>query len=973
MSDDAARRPVVLVPYGEDLLARAASQIVSRCADLLPRTENVVVLLPELRQGQSLRRALHRTARDAGYGALLGPRIETIEAFLSRLPLAAPPVIPDDSRDLILLDALRQHADLFGDADLLHLSRSLLALFDELNLQQRELPVDLTQFETLLRRAYGIKGAAPRHMSREAEIVHTLWFAWHKQLAEDGAQDRSSWYVQLLGKSLEHIPEDCRIFVVGHHRLRPAEQMWLKTLVERGQAHLIVQGGIEGSGYHPDTPVRTQLEQLRCLQQINEIPGTAPRSVALNQVFDTESGPLAQRAADTRRACPESPLIDQLRVFTAADSEQEARAVELQVRRWLLAGRRRIGIVSEDRRLARRIRALLERAGVALADGGGWALSTTSSATVIERWLEAIEEDFAHQPLLDVLKSPFLLPEPAQDADRYRHAIHRLEQDIILHENIPRGLDRFRKHLRFRQRRLGWSVQASKPVHELLDRLEHAAEPFRTLRRQSTQPLHDYLAALRESLNRLQVWSALNRDEAGAQLIQLLERMQQAAQYRNTRCEWITFRSWLGASLEAAHFRPASTTSRVQLLSLEQSAVAGFDAVVIAGAERDFLPGQPQTSPYFNDSVRRELGLETWRDRLSLRLYYFRRLLESAPTVLLSHRREQDGEPVLASPWVEAIRTFHEMAYGHDLHDPTLADLLADPRSQVASPDPTPLPTPAPNPRPRLPAARLPQYFSAGAQQHLIDCPYQFFAADCLRLKPMEEVREALEKSDYGERVHRCLEAFHGGIEGLPGPVTAPLQADTRAGAIELLERISLAVFAQDLEDNFLHRGWLKRWLAMIPAYVDWQTEREQQWRTMATERSAAQSLNEHWQIKGRLDRVDRNPSGRHAIIDYKTGAVPSASEVQSGEAVQLVSYAMLLEDVEQVEYLQLDQQIRSVSTLAGAELAQLQAAVRARLLEVLGEISAGAALPAWGDPDTCAYCAMAGVCRRQTWDGPVR
>ena len=54
---------------------------------------------------------------------------------------------------------------------------------------------------------------------------------------------------------------------------------------------------------------------------------------------------------------------------------------------------------------------LLDRAGITLQDSGGWALSTTSAAAALECWLQTVEEDFAHQPLLAVLKSPFIFPD----------------------------------------------------------------------------------------------------------------------------------------------------------------------------------------------------------------------------------------------------------------------------------------------------------------------------------------------------------------------------------------------------------------------------------------------------------------------------------------------------------------------------------------------------------------------------------
>jgi len=90
-----------------------------------------------------------------------------------------------------------------------------------------------------------------------------------------------------------------------------------------------------------------------------------------------------------------------------------------------------------------------------------------------------------------------------------------------------------------------------------------------------------------------------------------------------------------------------------------------------------------------------------------------------------------------------------------------------------------------------------------------MDCPYQFFASHGLNLSVSEEVQEALSKSDYGERVHRCLEAFHHNIEWLPGPFKEVVTEKNKESAIQCLEEISQQVFSRDLDDSFEHSGWL--------------------------------------------------------------------------------------------------------------------------------------------------------------------
>ncbi|MEJ2060932.1 MAG: PD-(D/E)XK nuclease family protein, partial [Gammaproteobacteria bacterium] len=311
-----------------------------------------------------------------------------------------------------------------------------------------------------------------------------------------------------------------------------------------------------------------------------------------------------------------------------------------------------------------------------------------------------------------------------------------------------------------------------------------------------------------------------------------------------------------------------------------------------------------------------------------------------------------------------AIEAFHILAYGQGLADPHLPRLSRDPRTRVGAPQPAPLPPVPVRPTPASRSEFVPESLSASRHQHLIDCPYQFFAADCLRLSPQEEVREALEKADYGELVHTCLQAFHQKVGKLPGPFAGPLDPDRRAEAIDLLTQISQAVFRQHLEDNFEHRGWLHRWLAHVPGYVDWQLKRATAWQVEDCERRANRPVG-GFELTGRLDRIDAGEDGV-AVVDYKTGAVPSRGEVETGEAVQLPSYALLLDHVARVEYLQVEA-ARNLA-LEGEALETLSAAVESRLKRMREQLEDGAALPAWGDADTCARCDFRGVCRRPAW-----
>lgn len=964
---------IQLVPYAADPLARLAEHLLQAHREALPRLDRVVVLLPDMEAAIRLRRLLLQQASTLGFDALLGPQITTLRGWLNGQPFPQEfEVVNDYQRVLILVEALREHHDLFGGGNLWALADSLLKLFDELTLNSVELPDDLSQFTARVASGYGLEANHPAALDREARLVHTLWHAWHQQLHARRLIDHNTRTLLQLSSSLQQPPVST-IYMAGLPTLRKAERQWLNQMLGANRLTLLLHG--EGGEpppqiYHPRTPLHSLCESLQ--YPLAALPPGDPLNALFDNLYQAaaNAGSLQERAQRYASEHPVSPLAGRLTIFHAEGDEQEARAVELQVRRWLLAGHRQIAIVTENRRLARRVRALLERADVTLLDVSGWALSTTSAAASLEQWLQCAEEDFAHQPMLDLLKSPFIFA----DGDREQHlaTVYRLEQDIVLHENIGNGLSRYLRQTRFRQHRLPTPMaERLNGVVALLEQLADAVQPLQLLQ-QGEHRAADYLDTLLQSLQPLGLTSGLTDDAAGIQLLELLQQMQQAVKGEDQTLSWLEFRGWLGRTLEQSNFRPTIQGHAVSLMGLGQSQLQQFDALIIAGMEREHLPGSPASSPFFNDAVRRELHLPSSEEHLAERFFHYRRLLESSPNILLTLRRQQDGEEILPSPWLESLRSFYLLAYGDALEDSELAQLLDSAESQVVDRS-APLPSPSQPPAPALAPSLLPTRYSASAYQQLMNCPYQFYAARGLRLAPPEAIREALEKSDYGERVHRILQAFHGEVQGLPGPFVRVLNNHSREEAQQLLEAISQAVFAEDLEDNFLHRGWLQRWQERIPDYLDWQIEREAAGRVETVEADLrTEGFAPNLELQGRLDRIDQHQEGL-AVVDYKTGTIVSEEEVLSGEAIQLPFYALLAQHqqlaVTQVEYLALDSaRLGSKVVLRDGELQQLSGDCATRLIGLQSEMAASQGLPAWGDEKVCGYCQMEGLCRRSTW-----
>ena len=1009
-TDSANNTSIVVLPFSQDILEYTARHLLKHYAP--PDLSHCLVFLPDLHNAAQLRRQLLHAARLQGYLALLGPEITTLDSWLNRSVFISSQTVTPHTTRLMLVESLRGYPHLYGDGGPWALADSLMVLFDDLIRQRVRLPDSLEDFTNLLGQGYRSNDPIINSpMTREATLVHTLWRAWQQQLSDEEIIDIESSRIQRLLTSYQQISKTQRFILVGHDSFTTAETDWIQYLIQRGQAKVILHGFAPTSD---QTPIDTRsclphhsTHYQRLYQQIgfteSSLCTTRNRLEKngygrfLDLVFDRQtrqlgkefrpnqqSRTMVERAQQFAAEFPRSPVQQRLSLISAADPEQQTRCVDVQLRRWLIDGKKNIAVICADTRLSRRLRALLERANVQLRDQNGWTLSTSRIAAILERLLQTAEADYDQQPLLDLLKSPHILPD--WDEDERLNATWRLEHDIIQNENIAQGLQRYRQHILWRQNRLGWTIETNNSINQLLDTIEAAVSPLLAMTTALDKPAFKYLTALYHGLDTLGLTTTLKDDPAGVCLLEVLQSLTDSLQGRKVNLSWQEFRNWLGQALEQSRFSPSMIDAggpQVQLLTLTDTPYCNYDAIIFASADHTQMPSTPKSTPFFNDSVRHELGLETQSHHYEHQLARFRNLLERAPEIVISWHQMDGDNPVNPGTWVQLLDTFHVLAYGQSLEDMDRLQIGIEPQHQIILCDEIQTPVPTRQPAP-VTGDLLPDDLSSSRYQRLINCPYLFFAADCLGLKASELVQQALEKSDYGQRIHRILQAFHSDVTGLPGPFQSLINDNNKAQAKQCLVEISQCVFASDLEDNALHRGWLQQWLAVLPAYLEWQQARQTLWLPTIAELSAETTLSglPNITLKGRLDRIDSDitqpeadTSRAYAIIDYKTGKPPSSQEIIDGEAVQLPFYALLKpQNLKQVEYLQLGKinnqyQAKTSALLEGAELQTLSDKHATRIQQLYTAMDHGQALPAWGDDQTCSYCDMTGLCRRQVWE----
>jgi ATP-dependent helicase/nuclease subunit B len=901
------------------LIETAAHAIVEQHRAQLPNLALLTILLPNQRAAAAMEAALRAAA---GVPVLLLPVLTTLQRLAATVPLVIEPV-PDSRRAAMVYEALRER-EWFSGADLWHVTGELLALFDDLGRCNVGLPDSFDKFVEQLERAYQARAGVS--MQFEARLVHELWYALHASL--DKRPDILTHYHLRLSQVATHAVSP--LYAIGLADLSPAEESFFSAWAQRQPVTLFQrQGGV----VQPDT--RTALLETAWLQT-------------------PDASNLKERAQAFHGQFLVSPLAGSLSLFGATSLEEEARAVDVTVRLWLLAGKKSIAIVALDRLAARRARALLERAEVLLEDETGWTFSTVAASTVVMRWLDAVSGKFYYQDLLDLLKSPFMLAD--WPASKLKNAVYELEQLVRAHSvvsHLPHYL------------RLAQAEGGSENLLTLLQRLKDGSATFATGRR----TLAGWLSALQESLNILGVIEGLKKDAAGEQLLALFARLQAELEGEAAVFSLAEWRQWLNRQLESATFRDESIASPIVLTHLAATRLRNFDAVLLLGSDAAHLPAHGRDGAFFNQSVRAQLGLPNTENSLCQEREDLIGLIARCPEVLVTWQAVKNAESNLISPYFERLEAFNRIAYAADLRDQELAHLL--PQAQVSPElsDIIPAQPAAPTlpPHPSLLAELVPQTISASGYNSLMACPYQYFARHALKLNEPDEVQLELEKKDFGTYVHKILKRFHERFPKITGADRALLE--------QTLSKLTEQVFAEAIEANYLSHAWALRWQANIPAYLDWQLEWEEKgwcWQAGEVRKALEISLNDSRMLtlKGTLDRVDGSSEGRVAILDYKTQdkAVLKKKLERPGEDVQLPVYALLLgEPVAEAAFVGIDRGKAEMVPFAGDLEAGGRQALE-RLHAMFDAIYRGAPLPAQGVGEICGWCEMRGLCRRDYW-----
>lgn len=954
-SDSHAVLPFVFVDYATHPLDALAKDIIALEKSNPSDLSQITIWCESRAVIHTIKLRLLDAAQAANINGLLFPNITMLQDWIWQQQTPDQVLISETNKQLLLVEAIRHSPGLFQTNNAWPLAKELVSLFNECTLAQIPLSDGIEALREVLLKGYNFPQSAAENISRESEIVYQLWQAYREQIEARQWIDPIDYYCQCL-VSYKNVTPEQHYYMVGKHRFCAAEALFFDSIAKQSNLSIYspkVSSDQFGSHHHPHLRIVNQDSTL--------ITVNNSREQLLDIVYDKKAHSY-ERIQQIKDTFPDNAFTKWLSMYTCSSVERHVKAICLQAKKWLLEDQHPIGIIVNDRLLARRIRAVLEGEGIKPTDMGGWTLSTTSAATSIEVLLDAVESSFKRDSLLDLLGTPFL-PLNYKQNSSYRDQLYQIRKALKKHKNIPTdNLDTF---INFITQYADAKECDCSDILAACNIIKETSTFIQKCSYQGEYELFKLSSGLLELLDSIGIQQCLLGDAAGKQLLNTLKNNINSTKDNSIKINWKEWRQWLRDLFENNYYIPEGTDDRITLCGLEHIDNLSFNSAIIAGVEENRLTSSKTHRTFFNEKVRYELHLSTTHESNAINFVRFRQLLQQCDRLLLSAETESRGEPQEICSWVKLIELFCEQAYSQSLHNTELDQLIAQ-HDQFKSHNENFTFDKTTRPNPIAPADSLPTRISATQYQSLIDCPYQYFAKYILGLRDQDSTDE-FEASDFGKLVHRSLHEFHFSENNKTG---SSFTTSNRTLLIEQLINTSSLLFKRAMFPSSVKEGWLQRWLTNVPAYIDWAVERSKDWSTLRGECTLEFKLDNGVTLYGQIDRLDSDTNS-YAVVDYKTGSSkPSKKNVMNGETVQLPFYALLDERITQAEYLSLGSQgeAKSTALLKTEELEELKSDHLSRLQTLLIELNNGASLPAHGDNRACRICDYEGLCRKSHW-----
>jgi ATP-dependent helicase/nuclease subunit B len=877
-----------------------ARGLIARAGDDPLALSSAVIYLPTRRAARSLGDAFAQVMGGAALLPQFRPlgdaeeddlHFDAANGGLELLPAIAP------LRRQLLLARLIGQWDAAGRSGLLSfaqctaLADSLAQVMDEVETQG----CDLAKLDDL------VPANLAEHWDGVSRFLGLLREQWPAILAAEKAMNpaaRRIQTLQALAKRLQAAPPQGLVIAAGSTGSIPATAELLAVIARLPQGAVVLPGldqRLDGESWdsldagHPQYGLHQLLRTIgaerKDVEDWHATETDNARETLLTEVL--RPAPTTDAWRELAQTGGNSEIRDGLNgiaLIQAADPAQEALSIALFLRETLETPGRTAALVTPDRNLARRVAAEMARWNVTIDDSAGRPLAHTAAGTFLCLLAEAALARFAPVPLLALLKHPFC--RGGQDTAAFRARARELDRWCLRGPRPDPGLPGIAKAIsnaiaKASQARAAPPAQALAELAAWWKNLAGLLAPLEdsfAQQRARLETLLDIHVAAAEALARdakgdCVLWA---RDD-GEAAFQLVASLRLAAENLDPTPP----QSWPALFRQLAMKTPVRTAfgrhPRLAILGPLEARLQRFDRIVLGGLNEGAWPQSTGADPWFSRPMRATLGLEQPERSIGLSAHDFA-MLAAGPDVLLTRALKADGAPTIASRWLQRLQQLTRGLGLEDALSPS-CDYARLAARMMDVPQAPRLARPAPTP----PVETRPRRLSVTEIETWLRDPYAIYAKHVLGLRPLDGLDEPIGPLERGTALHKALEIFIAKYkDGLP--VDAERQLTVIADQVFSEAGIPKAALAL----------WRPRFAGAARGFVEFERDRRKIIAASHLEIKGKLALGD-FTLTGVADRIDILKDGDCAILDYKTGALPSIKQVTQLLSPQLPLEAAML------------------------------------------------------------------------------
>jgi len=798
--------------------------------------------------------------------------------------------LPTDIGEGKTLDTRLNHSEILA------LSTSLCQLIDSFLIE--DIPIK------------NLKNIAPENLAHNwqqtLEFLDLALEAWPKILHEENKIDSvelRNIIIKRQADAAKQIFADKPVIAAGSTGSVLATSNLLKAIskLERGVVVLPGFNNKKGNIFHlllnkeKNPSGHSQYAMAKTLAQLDfepdEVKELAPKNIHNRTKIIRYSMALIDESANWAKQRKQEQLnieqaIKNISIIEAPNDEMQARSIAMASIE-ALTRNHSIGIISPDQNLARRIKAELLRFGIILDDSAGTPLFQTPAGRFLRLIIATAKSGFAAVDLIALLKNQFSTfalgrADIAKIADLIEFGLLRSQKPS---DGIAALKLALKENITGKQKYIPLYLNESEgvEVENLLNKIEEIFAPIISLFKQEKF----YVAQFAKILNHTILGIIKTNDEKiniNPDMKQLLNWLDELIQINDSNSPSLSsfeiaksLKELMGGNSFVA---PNKANNKVYIWGQLEARLQNPDLIIIAGFNETIWPKTVDSGAWLSRNMAIAAGLSAPEKKIGQAAHDFEMAMGNE-NVIISYSKRIGTTPALPSRFLQRFFAF----IGEEAEN-TCLKKGREWLSQAERLDFEINPKPATRPSPCPIAAIRPKSLSVTEIMTLIRSPYDIYAKYILGLNSIDALGAEVEAKDRGSLIHKIFENF---IKDKINP-KAP-------DAFEQLINISNEVFSSLTIRPNLQTLYQARFEIMAKRFIEFEIIRDAEISTRNAEISGKWELpaaENIFTLRGEADRIDIKNDDSLEIIDFKTGQLPSATEMREYLAPQLLLEAAM-------------------------------------------------------------------------------